>query len=153
MTFQEWVTANQTTWNKLTNQNVKTYLLNKFHNQTLLMASADANKYFEFKLIEYKIELAKITFLEREYDKVWANAELLQPTITSTGTGQDEYSNVGYNADSVFKRDNNSTTNTSKTNDIINQLTNINNWLMQLYDKLDGMVVGMLRTIRNVEGF
>ena len=117
------------------------------------MASADANKYFEFKLIEYKIELAKITFLEREYEKVWANAELLQPTITSTGTGQDEYSNVGYNADSVFKRDNNSTTNTSKTKDIINQLTNINNWLMQLYDKLDGMVVGMLRTIRNVEGY
>lgn len=152
MTFQEWVTANQTTWNKLSNQNVKTYLLNKFHNQTLLMASGDANKYFEFKLIEYKIELAKITFLEREYEKVWANAELLQPTITSTGTGQDEYSNVGYNADSVFKRDNNSTTNTSKTNDIINQLTNINNWLMQLYDKLDGMVVGMLRTIKNVEG-
>lgn len=116
------------------------------------MASADANKYFEFKLIEYKIELAKITFLEREYEKVWANAELLQPTITSTGTGQDEYSNVGYNADSVFKRDNNTNTSTSKTNDIINQLTNINNWLMQLYDKLDGMVVGMLRTIRNVEG-
>ena len=150
MTFQEWVTANQATYNSIPSQNIKDYLLNKFHNLPLIMSASDAVKYFKFKYLEFKVEIDKIIFLEAQYQKVWADATLINPTISTSIENTNEKSNVGYNADSVYARVNNNNNVNVTTKNILDQLTQINDWLTKLYPKLDNMVVGMLATIKNV---
>lgn len=150
MTFQEWVSANQATYNSIPSQNIKDYLLNKFHNLPLIMSASDAVKYFKFKYLEFKVEIDKIIFLEAQYQKVWADATLINPTISTCIENTNEKSNVGYNADSVYARVNNNNNVNVTTKNILDQLTQINDWLTKLYPKLDNMVVGMLATIKNV---
>lgn len=154
MLFNEWVDnqvlIEDSEWNTLLNDNIRTYLVNKFTQHELLTTEDNFTSFFKSKCVAFKHEINKIKLLETQYDAIFADIEILNPKVESKNTIESLDNNVGYNVDTTFAKSTQTTTDTYTEMNKLNQLDGIYRLITKLYQKIDGLVVGMLNTIKNV---